>query len=341
MSFSASAHFAEPPVLPVKMEPRVKWIVRILNASNRRSNNVSLAAKRLVAARAARSLGWLAMSPGPSSVTSTDRLVPVRDGRIAVRLYRPSQSGEVSQTGSLPLHVFFHGGGWCSGSIDERDPRCRVIAAGAACVVASVSYRLAPENTYPTAPEDCYAALCWLVKHASELQIDPDRVSVGGESAGGNLAAVVCLMARDRSGPVLRYQWLDVPATDLTLSQPSMRSTPSGYLLDYDSMVVSRDRYLPDPERQALEAYASPLHADDLSGLPPAMILTCGCDPLRDEGRAYATRLTAAGVEVQHVHLEGHVHLSFAFTRLLPSARSYERLAVGALAEALDGPAAL
>jgi acetyl esterase len=322
------------------MERRVKWIVRILNASNRRSKDLSLIAKRLVAAQAARSLGWVAMPPGPSSVTSTDQLVPVRDGRIVVRLYRPSPPGDAGQRRSLPLHVFFHGGGWCGGTVDERDPRCRVIAAGAACVVASVGYRLAPENTYPTAPEDCYAALCWLVDHASELQIDPDRVSVGGESAGGNLAAVVCLMARDRSGPLLRYQWLDVPATDLTLSQPSMRSTPPGYLLDYDSMVTSRDRYLPDPERQALEAYASPLHCDDLSGLPPAMILTCGCDPLRDEGRAYATRLAAAGVEVQHVHLEGHVHSSFAFTRLLPSARSYERQAVGALAEALGRPPA-
>jgi acetyl esterase len=320
------------------MERRVKWIVRIINASNRRSDDLSMVAKRIVAAQATRPLWWVAMPPGPKSVASADRLIPVRGGQIVVRLYRPSQSGDATQRRPLPLHLFFHGGGWCSGSIDERDPRCCAIAAGAPCVVASVGYRLAPEHRYPTAPEDCYAALCWLVDNASELQIDPERLSVGGESAGANLAAVVCLMARDRSGPAVRYQWLDVPATDLTLSQPSMRSTPPGYLLDYDSMLASRDRYLPDPERQAVEAYASPLHADDLSGLPPAMILTCACDPLRDEGRAYAARLVAAGVEVRHVHLEGHVHQSFAFTRLVPSARCYERQAVNALAEALGPP---
>src|SRR6202044_1240952 len=115
----------------------------------------------------------------------------------------------------------------------------------------SVDYRLAPENTYPTPPEDCYAALCWLVANAGELLIDPGRVSIGGESAGANLAAVVCLMARDRSGPRLRRQWLDVSATDLTLSQPSVRTTPSGYLLDYAAIQRYRDHYLPDPRRQA------------------------------------------------------------------------------------------
>jgi acetyl esterase len=128
---------------------------------------------------------------------------------------------------------------------------------------------------------------------------------------------------------------LDVPATDLTLSQPSVQGTPDGYLLDYASIVAYRDSYLVDPETQALEPYASPLRAQDLRGLPPATILTCGYDPLRDDGRAYAARLVEAGVRVRHVHLDGHVHPSFAFTRLLPSARTYEQQAIAALAEAL------
>jgi acetyl esterase len=288
-----------------------------------------MTARRLRAAQAARRFSWVVMFPGPRRITASDRLVPVVGGSITVRLYRPDLPGR------LPLHVFIHGGGWCGGSVDERDPRCRTIAAGAGCVVASVEYRLAPENSYPTAPEDCYGALEWLVQHAVELQLDPERVSIGGESAGANLAAVVCLMARDRSGPALLYQWLDVPATDLTLAQPSIRSTPAGYLLDYPSMVAYRDNYLPHPAEQALEPYASPLHAEDLTGLPPATILTCGYDPLRDDGRAYATRLTDAGVPVRHIHLDGHVHPSFAFTRLVASARSYEQEAVVALARAL------
>jgi acetyl esterase len=203
--------------------------------------------------------------------------------------------------------------------------------------VASVEYRLAPENLYPTAPEDCYAALCWLVEHEEELGIDPTRVSVGGESAGGNLAAVVCLMARDRNGPTIVHQWLDVPATDLTMSQPSVRNTPDGYLLTYRDMVEYRDSYLPDVSL-ATEPYASPLHAAGhgagLRGLPPARILTCGADPLRDDGRVYAEALTAAGVPVEHVHLAGHVHPSFAFTRLVRSATADERGAIASLARA-------
>jgi len=313
------------------MEPRVKWIVRTANALDRASEDIPMAAARFRSAQTARRFQWVVMPPGPKQVVASHRLVPVEGGRITVRLYRPAD------TGRLPLHVFIHGGGWCGGTLDERDPRCRVIADGARCVVASVDYRLAPENTYPAAPEDCYAALQWLVANADELMIDPERVSIGGESAGANLAAVVCLMVRDRSGPTLRYQWLDVPATDLTLSQPSVRSTPPGYLLDYASMLAYRDHYLSDPARQAREPYASPLWAEDLSGLPAATILTSGYDPLRDDGHAYASRLRDAGVEVRHVHLDGHVHPSFAFTRLVASAGAHERDTVAVLAGALRG----
>lgn len=314
----------------MSLDPRVRALVRMLNTLERSEldDDQTMTQRRIQSAGLARRFHGVVMRLGDRSVTSEDRMVPVDGGQITVRIHRPPTPGP------LPLHLFIHGGGWCVGTLEERDPRCRAIASGATCVVASVDYRMAPENQYPTAPEDCYAALTWLVSHGAELGIDAERVSVGGESAGANLAAVVCLMARDRSGPALCHQWLDVPATDLTLEQPSVRSTPTGYLLDHESMVRYRDAYLPDPATQMREPYASPFHADDLSGLPPAWILTCGYDPLRDDGRVYAERLRAAGVPVEHTHLEGHVHPSFAFTRLVPSARAYEDAAITALAAA-------
>jgi len=302
-----------------------------MNRLDRGRDDVTMAERREADAGLSKRLGWVVMPRGPKPAEQRDVLVPVGGGRIRVRLYVPG--GSVP----FPLHVFFHGGGWCVGTIGARDPRCREISAGASCIVASVEYRMAPENLYPTAPEDCYAALCWLVDHADELGVDTTRVAVGGESAGGNLAAVVCLMARDRSGPTIVHQWLDVPATDLTMSQPSVHNTPDGYLLTYRDMVEYRDSYLPDVSL-ATEPYASPLHAalrgSGLSGLPPARILTCGADPLRDDGRVYAEALTAAGVPVEHVHLAGHVHPSFAFTRIVHSAAADERAAIASLARA-------
>ncbi len=311
------------------LEPRVQWIVRIANALDRSPDGGTMVQRRIDSAAEARRLGWLVLAPGPA-VPQQDLLVPVDGGRITVRLYRPDTPGP------HPLHVFLHGGGWCVGTLDERDPRCRSIAAGADCVVASVDYRMAPEHHFPTAPEDAYAALCWLVEQADRLGLDASRVSVSGESAGANLAAVVCLMARDRSGPELRYQWLDVPATDLTLSQPSFREVPDGYLLDADRIVEYRDHYLADTS-QATDPYASPLLAPDLSGLPEAWIMSAQFDKLRDDGTSYARHLADAGVTVHHQILPGHVHATFAFTRLLPSARAYEATAIAALRAALWG----
>ncbi len=287
-----------------------------------------MAVTRRQSAATARNLGFLVMPKGPAPASTVERSVPVRDGRITVRTYAPPGRGP------FPLYVFLHGGGWCVGTLDERDPRCRAVAAGAGCVVASVDYRMAPENSYPVPGEDCYAALKWLVDHADELNVDPTRVAIGGESAGANLAAVVCLMARDHGGPAIRHQWLDVPAVDLTMSQPSIESVPDGHLLDRSSLDGYLDCYLPDREF-ALDPYASPLHAPDLSGLPPAWIMGAEYDKLRDDSSAYAEALKVAGVEVQHEILRGHVHPSFAFTRIIPSSAAYERRAIAALARAL------
>lgn len=309
------------------LEPRVARIVSVLQKLDRRSPDTPMAVVRRQSAATARSLGFLVMAKGPEPASTVDVMVPVAGGRIAVRIYTPPGPGP------FPLYVFIHGGGWCVGTVDERDARCRQVVAGANCVVASVDYRMAPENTYPTPGEDCYAALEWLVDQAAELNVDAARIAIGGESAGANLAAAVCLMARDRGGPTLCHQWLDVPALDLTLSQPSIESVPDGHLLDRSSLDRYLDCYLDDPT-EALDPYASPLLASDHSGLPPAWIMSAQYDKLRDDGVAYAEALRAAGVEAEHTLLEGHVHPSFAFTRLIPSAAAYETRAIAALARA-------
>lgn len=308
------------------LDPRVSKIVNVLGRLDRRED-VTMTERRRISASTSRRFGSLVMAAGPTPARQHDLLVPVAGGRITVRIYRPHGPGP------FPLHVFLHGGGWCAGTLDERDPRCREISAGARCVVASVDYRLAPENTFPTAPEDAYAALEWLVDNADRLDIDATRLSIGGESAGANLAAVVTLMTRDRSGPALCHQWLDVPATDLTMSQPSVTSVPDGHLLDRKSMDDYLACYLLDPA-DALLPLASPLFAESHEGLPSAWIMSAEYDKLRDDGVAYAATLEAAGVPVQFQILAGHVHPSFAFTRMIPSAKDYERAAIQALAKA-------
>ncbi|MFN8052620.1 MAG: alpha/beta hydrolase [Acidimicrobiales bacterium] len=307
------------------LDPRVRLLVRL---GNLRPDDptVPMAVRRSQSASLSAFGAWLVMPKGPEPAAVREVSVPVDGGAIRVRILVPHGPGP------HPLYVFLHGGGWCQGTLGEREARCRAISAGATCAVASVDYRMAPENQYPTAPEDCYAALCWLVEHADELGIDATRVAVGGESAGGNLAAVLCLMSRDRGGPAICHQWLDVPATDCTLSQSGHREVPDGYLLDAAVIDDYLALYIPDPGR-VREPYCSPLLADDLSGLPPAWIMTAEYDRLRGDGEAYADALQAAGVPARHVRLAGHVHPSFAFTRI-PSSAAYERDAIAALAAA-------
>lgn len=311
------------------LEPRVARIVALANRLEAERRGGTLRDRRAASAAISKRGRSAVMPSGPRAAIERDVLVPVAGGQIVVRIYSPATAHPT------PLHVFLHGGGWCVGTVEERDPRCRELVAGARCTVASVDYRMAPENAFPTPVEDCYAALCWLVEHAGEVGIDPARVSIGGESAGANLAAAVCLMARDRSGPTICHQWLDVPAVDLTLSQPSVHGVPDGYLLDLATIHEYLDAYLCNDRSLATEPYASPLHAADLSGLPPAWIMSCEYDKLRDDGIAYADALRSAGVPVAHEVLPGHVHPTFAFTRLVPSAKAYEQRAITALADAL------
>ncbi len=310
----------------MSLEPRLRPVVALGRRAERHDPSVPVVVRRARSAAQSRMLGWLVMRSGPRPAAIEHHQVPVDGGSIRVRVYRPVG------TGPFPLYVFLHGGGWCVGTIDERDPRCTAVSAGASCVVVSVDYRMAPENRFPTAVEDCYSALCWAIEHAAALGIDPDRVAIGGESAGANLAAVCALIARDRHGPRLCHQWLDVPATDMTFGQEGHANVPDGYLLDEAILHEYTETYLGDAD--PTDPLASPLLAPSHAGLAPAWIMTAEFDRLRGDGAAYAAALERAGVVTQHTRLRGHVHASFAFTRLLPSSAAYERSAISALVRA-------
>jgi acetyl esterase len=233
---------------------------------------------------------------------------------ISARLYRP-------RSGTLPLLVYFHGGGWVVGSVAISDPFCRALANASSCAVVSVEYRLAPEDRFPAAADDAYAATRWSADHASDLGIDASRIAVGGSSAGGNLAAVVALMARERGAPQVAFQLLHVPVTDHDFDTPSYRANGTGFGLTMKGMQWFWDLYAPDPKMRD-EPYASPLRAKDLSGLPPAHVVTAECDPLRDEGKAYATRLLQAGVPTTYVEYPGMVHGFTAMAMAIPMGRT-------------------
>ncbi len=250
------------------------------------------------------SLGFRDLQGEPALVGEVrDILVPGPAGALPVRLYHPAPGKKV------PLVVYFHGGGWVIGDIEIVDKPCRALAAASGCVVASVNYRLSPETKFPGPVEDCYAATKWLSEHAGEIGADGRPLAVSGDSAGGNLAAAVCLMARDRGGPAIGFQLLIYPVTAPAKGTQSASYTENAenYLLTRGSMEWFWDHYLASPE-DGRNPYASPLHAPNLAGLPPAMVVTAEFDPLRDEGIAYAQRLEDAGVKVTKSHHHGMVH---------------------------------
>ena len=257
------------------------------------------------------------MVPNPEPMAEIRNFtVPGPAGRLPVRLYKPEGSGA-----NPPLVVFFHGGGWVIGSIESHDATCRALASASGCAVASVEYRLAPESAFPAAPEDCYAATRWLAENASEVGVDGERLAVAGDSAGGNLAAVVALMARDRGGPKISYQVLIYPAVDVLGDYPSREENAEGYFLTTRAMRWFYGHYIQD-ESHAKAPLASPLLAEDHSSLPPAIVITAGYDPLRDEGEAYAEKLREAGVEVKVSRNEGMIHGFASMIGALDDARA-------------------
>lgn len=243
-----------------------------------------------------------------------DVKAPGPTGDIAIRIYSPKVSPPA------PALIYYHGGGWVIGDLESHDHVCRAFANKAQCIVASVDYRLAPEAKFPAAVEDCYAATEWVAAKAGELGIDPNRLAVGGDSAGGNLATVISQIARDRKGPPLVYQLLIYPATDMRMASPSIDENADGPLLTKASMIWFIGHYLTG-EHDKEHPLASPLLAPDLRGLPSAFVLTAECDPLRDEGEAYARRLKEAGVAVEAKRYAGMPHGFFSFGAALDIAQ--------------------
>jgi acetyl esterase len=252
------------------------------------------------------------------------------DDGTPLRLYRPT-------TGTLPLLVYFHGGGWTIGDLDTHDVLCRHLANAAGCAVLSVDYRLGPEHPFPAAVDDCVAAVRWARRHAAALGADARRLAVGGDSAGGNLAAVVSIAERD-AGHTLAHQLLIYPATDMRAGAPSHTSNGQGYLLTADSVAYYRRQYVPDPQRWT-DWRVSPLLAPDLTRLPPALVLTAGYDPLRDEGRQYADALSKAGNRVQLVCFERQIHGFATMGRVIDEANTALDLCGAALKRAFSAAA--
>jgi acetyl esterase len=246
-----------------------------------------------------------------------DRAILGPLGEIPIRIYTPEGDGP------FPVLIYFHGGGWVLSNLDTHDALCRKLGNRTPCIVVSVDYRLAPEHRFPAAVEDAYAATVWVAEHTAELNSDPTRIAVGGDSAGGNLSAVVTHIARDQGIPSLMYQVLIYPATDFYTPESPTRSYHTfgeGYFLTRESMQHFWEHYLNTPA-EGTDPRAAPLHRNNLSGLPPALIITAEFDPLLDEGELYATRLQKAGVPVTLRRYDGMIHGFFTMSAILDKSK--------------------
>jgi acetyl esterase len=257
-----------------------------------------------------------------------DRFIPGPGGRIPVRLYRPQCASPP------PVLVYFFGGGWVMGSLDTAGGICRRLANATPCAVVAVEYRRAPEHRFPAALEDCYAATGWVADHGMELDIDPSRLAVGGVSAGGNLAAAVTLLSRERRAPPFCFQLLVYPPLDHRSDTPSRREAVDPNFFDRDDLAWCWEHYLARAS-DGDSPLASPLREADLSGLPPALVITAEHDPVRDEGELYAHRLAEAGVPTELVRFEGIVHGFYSMNGELDAAERAQELTASALRRAL------
>jgi acetyl esterase len=256
---------------------------------------------------AARSMiaGMNAAAGEPEPVHSVeDRVIPGPESNpIPLRVYRTSDDD------ALPVVVFVHGGGFTMGDLDSHDSLCRALANASECVLVAVDYRLAPEHRFPAGIDDTYAATCWVHEHAAELGGDPARLAIGGDSGGGTFATTICGMARERGGPPIGFQFLINPGgMDFDYTRPSCIENSSGYFISLDDVRWIESQYFASPDDKERDWRAAPGLAPDLSGLPPAIVLTAEYDPVRDQGRAYVERLRDAGVPVQHTEYPGVLH---------------------------------
>ena len=272
---------------------------------------------------------------GPEVAKVANQTIPNGDYQVPVRIYTPAGSGP------FPILCWFHGGGWVIGNLETADATARHLAVKSECVVVSVDYRLAPESKFPVPFDDCYAATEWAAHNAAALNGDPDRIAVGGDSAGGNLAAAVALASRDRRGPSLSFQLLVYPVTARDYQTGSYQKNAEGYMLTRDAMQWYWDHYLAN-DADASNPYAAPLAAADLSGLPPALVITAEFDPLCDEGEAYAGMLKAAGNDATASRYDGMIHGFFGMYGVVDKAEQAVAEASAALSQsfAAANPAA-
>ena len=286
-------------------------------------------------ARDAYAASWDILQPSPSEVASVrDQAIDGPGGRLMLRIYR----GAGTQPGErLPCLLYLHGGGWVIGNLESHDRLCRTVANTAGICVVAVDYRLAPEHPFPAALDDAACALRWVADHAGELSVAPDRIGVGGDSAGGNLAAVLALMARDGDVPPLVHQALLYPVVDLTAASPSYQTVTSGVPLTAATMHYFIEHYTPSAAERR-DWRASPLQARSLEGTAPALVLTVAHDPLCDEGRAYASRLESQGVRVTSLHLGDHVHGMLLHGKLVRASNTILDFVGAAIGQALHHP---
>ena len=286
------------------LHPGAKWIVDAA-ADALKMGQTPIEEKTAEQARIFYAESRGALTPDLPDVGLVENLViPGPHGDIAARYYRPAGA---STDDILPLCLFYHGGGWVIGDLDSHEYVCRRMVNSGGFAVISVDYRMAPEHTFPVAVEDAYAALEWAAAGAGGRKIDPDHLAVSGDSAGGNLSAVVALMARDQAGPVIRFQGLIYPATDMNMITQSHTDFAEGHILTAKSMVWFQEQYLNSlADRE--DWRASPIKHENLKDLPPAIVITAGHDPLKDEGKAYAERMADAGVDVTFKCYEGQIH---------------------------------
>jgi acetyl esterase len=311
------------------LDPESQRLIDLMAAANRPAWNT-------LSPQAAREL-YLSLRPAgqgpmPDGVTVLNRRIPGKDGgSVPVRLYRPDKA---SPEAKMPALLYAHGGGWVFGNLDSHDVLCATLAIEAGISVLAVDYRLAPETRFPGAFDDVVAALQWLAAHGPAIGIDPNKLAIGGDSAGGNLAAAVAIWARDHKGPKLRMQLLAYPVTDIMARTESYRAFADGYGLNAVTMEWFIDHYTPDKAHRE-DWRVSPLRAKSLGGLPPALVVTAGYDPLRDEGRAYAWRLQQEGTVADLVEFGGMLHGFLSSPMLLHGARRGTSLCAAALREAL------